>query len=86
MFFHCQIVQRAKDYKGENDNLVRKMSGLPATPEDLTKFIAEKKKIRVKINGTIYPSIKEAAQELNMSEVTLGRWIKDKRKIGYEIV
>lgn len=25
----------------ENDNLVRKMTGLPATPEDLTKFIYE---------------------------------------------
>lgn len=38
------------------------------------------------INGTMYPSIKEAAQELNMNEVTLGRWVKDERKIGYEIV
>lgn len=25
----------------ENDNLIRKMTGLPATPEDLTKFIYE---------------------------------------------
>lgn len=25
----------------ENDNLVRKMSGLPATPTDLTKFVYE---------------------------------------------
>lgn len=25
----------------ENNNLVRKVSGLPATPEDLTKFIYE---------------------------------------------
>ena len=25
----------------ENDNLIRKMAGLPATPEDLTKFIYE---------------------------------------------
>ena len=30
--------------------------------------------------------INELEQELNMSEVTLGRWIKDERKIGYEIV
>lgn len=48
--------------------------------------MSEKKKIKVRINDMIYPSIKEAAQELNMSEVTLGRWIKDKRKINYEIV
>ena len=25
----------------ENDNLVRKMAGLPATPTDLTKFVYE---------------------------------------------
>lgn len=25
----------------ENDNLVRKMTGLPATPTDLTKFVYE---------------------------------------------
>ena len=48
--------------------------------------MAEKRKIMVKINGIIYPSIKEAAQELGMSEVTLGRWVKDRRRIGYEIV
>ena len=48
--------------------------------------MSEKKKIKVKINGITYPSIKEAAQELNMSEITLGRWIKDERKINYEIV
>lgn len=54
---------------------------------DTTKAkMAEKKKIMIRVNDTIYPSIKEAAQELNMSEVTLGRWIKDERKIEYEIV
>lgn len=48
--------------------------------------MSEKRKIKVRINGIIYPSIKESAQELNMSETTLGRWIKDERKIDYEIV
>lgn len=63
------------------------LAGIPHESIDVQSVEGyEKKKIRVKINGTIYPSIKEAAQELNMSEVTLGRWIKDERKIGYEIV
>lgn len=54
---------------------------------DTTKAkMAERRKIKVRINGIIYPSIKEAAQELRMNEVTLGRWIKDERKINYEIV
>ena len=48
--------------------------------------ISEKRKIKVRINGITYPSIKEAAQELNMSETTLGRWIKDERKTDYEVV
>lgn len=48
--------------------------------------MSEKRKIKVKINGIAYPSIKEAAQELNMSETTLGRWIKDERKTDYEVV
>lgn len=48
--------------------------------------MSEKRKIKVRINGITYPSIKEAAQELNMSETTLGRWIKDERKTDYEVV
>ena len=48
--------------------------------------IAEKRKIMVKVNNVIYPSIKEAAHELGMSKTTLCRWIRDKRKIGYEVV
>lgn len=35
MFFHSLLVL------DENDNLVRKMTGLPATPTDLTKFVYE---------------------------------------------
>lgn len=46
--------------------------------------IAEKKKISVKINGVIYPSINEAAESLGMNATTLGRWIKDENKIEYE--
>lgn len=54
---------------------------------DTTKAkMAEKKKIMVKINGVTYPSIKEAAQELGMSKATLYRWVKDERRIGYEVV
>lgn len=75
-----------KAHSDEVKNKLRQIH-LGKKASDTTKAkIAEKKKIRVKINGTIYPSIKEAAQELNMSEVTLGRWIKDERKIGYETV
>ena len=48
--------------------------------------MAEKKKIMVRINGVTYPSIKEAAQELGMSKATLCRWVKDRRRIGYEVV
>lgn len=54
---------------------------------DSTKAkIIEKRKIKVKINGIIYPSIKEAAEELKMSKATLSRWIKDERKTNYEVV
>lgn len=54
---------------------------------DVTKAkMAEKRKIKVRIDGVIYPSIKEAAQELGMSKATLSRWIKDKEKINYEVV
>ena len=54
---------------------------------DSTKTkIVEKRKIKVRINGIIYSSIKEAAEELKMSEATLSRWIKDERKIDYEVV
>ncbi len=48
--------------------------------------MAERRKIMIKVNNIIYPSIKEATQELKMSEATLSRWIKDKRKVNYEIV
>lgn len=48
--------------------------------------MSEKRKIKVRINGIIYPSIKEAAQELHMSRATLSRWIKDERKTNYEVV
>lgn len=48
--------------------------------------MSEKRKIKVRINGIIYPSIKEAAQELHMSKATLSRWIKDERKTNYEVV
>lgn len=75
-----------KTHSDEVKNRLRQIH-LGRKASDITKAkMAEKKKIMVRINGTIYPSIKEAAQELNMSEVTLGRWVKDERKMGYEIV
>lgn len=48
--------------------------------------MSEKRKIKVRINGMIYPSIKEAAEELKMSKATLSRWVKDERKTNYEVV
>lgn len=54
---------------------------------DTTKEkMSEKKKIKVKINGIIYPSIKDAAEKLGLSKATLSRWVKDERKINYEVV
>ena len=47
--------------------------------------MSEKRKIKVRINNVIYPSIKEAALALNMSKATLSRWIK-KGKENYEVV
>lgn len=40
----CKVLEKMlKDHniEHENDNLVRKMTGLPATPTDLTKFVYE---------------------------------------------
>ena len=75
-----------KTHSEEVRNKIR-LAHLGRKVSDITKAkMAEKRKIMVKINGIIYPSIKEAAQELGMSEVTRGRWVKDRRRIGYEIV
>lgn len=75
-----------KTHSEEVREIIRQ-AHLGKTASDITKAkMAEKKKIKVRINGVIYPSIKEAAQELRMSKATLSRWIKDKRKINYEVV
>lgn len=75
-----------KTHSEEVRNRIRQ-ARLGKKMSDATKAkIVEKRKIKVKVNGVIYPSIKEAAQELEMSEVTLGRWVKDERKTNYEIV
>ena len=75
-----------KTHSREVRNKLRQIH-LGRKASDITKAkMAEKRKIKVRVNGIIYPSIKEAAQELGMSGVTLGRWVKDERKINYEIV
>lgn len=75
-----------KTHSEEVRNRIRQ-ARLGKKMSDATKAkIVEKRKIKVKINGVIYPSIKEAAQELGMSKATLSRWVKDKRKTNYEIV
>lgn len=54
---------------------------------DSTKAkMSEKRRIKVRINGVIHPSIKDAAEKLGLSKATLSRWVKDKRKINYEVV
>lgn len=75
-----------KTHSEEVRNRIRQ-ARLGKKMSDVTKAkMAEKRKIKVRINGVIYPSIKEAAQELGMSKATLSRWIKDKEKINYEVV
>lgn len=75
-----------KTHSEEVRNKIRQ-AHLGKKMSDTTKAkMSEKRKIRVRINGVIYPSIKEAAQELRMSKATLSRWIKDERKINYEVV
>lgn len=75
-----------KTHSDEVRNKLRQ-AHLGRKASDSTKAkMAEKRKIMVKINNIIYPSIKEAAHELRMSEATLSRWVRDERKPNYEVV
>ena len=75
-----------KTHSEEVRNRIRQ-AHLGKKASDITKAkMAEKRKIMVKVNNVIYPSIKEAAHELGMSKATLCRWVRDERKIGYEVV
>lgn len=75
-----------KTHSEEVRNRIRQ-AHLGKKASDITKSkMAEKRKIMVKVNNVIYPSIKEAAHELGMSKATLCRWVRDERKIGYEVV
>ena len=75
-----------KTHSEEVRNRIRQ-AHLGKKASDITKAkMAEKRKIMVKVNNVIYPSIKEAAYELGMSKATLCRWVRDERKIGYEVV
>ena len=75
-----------KTHSEEVRNRIRQVH-LGVKASDITKAkIAGKKKIIIRVNRVLYPSIKEAAQELGMSKATLCRWIKDERKINYEVV
>lgn len=57
--------------------------GLKFSEETKAKM-SEKRKIKVKINNVVYPSIGEAALALNIAYSTLCRWVKDTRKENYE--